>query len=1017
MTDDPQELAREVFSRAADRIARERPPSAVYRLQLHAGFTLEDAAALVPYLARLGVSHVYASPYLAAAPGSRHGYDVVDHDRINPELGGPEALDRLVAVLDQHGMGHILDFVPNHMGIGPANPYWMDVLENGPSSVHARRFDIDWRPVKDELENKVLLPILGDQYGAVLEAGELRLVLEGGAFTVRYYEHVLPINPRQYARILRHRLPELEERLGKGHPQLQELLSIATACDNLPHRTEIEPAKVEERHREKEIIKRRLAALQEESPEIRDHLAAAVREYNGRPGDPGSFDRLDALLDAHAYRVAHWRVAGEEINYRRFFDINELAAIRMEDPAVFAAAHRLVLGLYGAGKLQGLRIDHPDGLYDPREYFRRLQEGAFLAVCRREWERLVEAGDGVAAGPGAIARRWEAELEPALRDRYTRATAWPGSPLSRPLYVVVEKILGRGEVPPEDWPIRGTTGYDFLNEVNGLFVERSAAGALDDLYRRFTGEGVDFGELVYDAKKLILATSLASEVEILAHQLNRISERNRRTRDFTLGSLRQAIVEYIACFPVYRSYVTGAEPADERDRRYIEQAVARARRRNPTTPASVYIFLRDILLGRPDPSLGPDQREQRTHFAMRLQQLTGPVTAKGVEDTAYYRFNRLLSLNEVGGDPAHFGTSPAEFHQQNLDRLSRSPGSFLGTATHDTKRGEDLRVRIDVLSEIPGEWKKALSRLSKAARPHRTALGEDRIAPDRNEEYLLFQTLAGFWPDRELGGEEHRELAARVEAFALKAVKEAKVHTSWTNPDPAWEEAIVAFVRGALGSPAFLAELSALVKRIAPAGRVNSLAQAVLKVVSPGVPDVYQGTELWDHSLVDPDNRRPVDFAAREAALEELARRATGPKPLADLARELWRAPEDGRVKLFVLWRALRLRQDDPALFLSGDYVPLAAGGPRAGHVVALSRRRGFRQAIAVVPRLVAHLLDLPDPWAETHLLLPAGSGRTAWRDVFTGAVHHPAAHRGEQSLPLPALFADFPVALLEPAS
>jgi (1->4)-alpha-D-glucan 1-alpha-D-glucosylmutase len=1009
---DAQDLAREIFSRAADRIARERPPSAVYRLQLHAGFTLDDAARLVPYLAALGASDLYASPYLAAAPGSKHGYDVVDHNRINPELGGEEALDRLVAALAEHGMGHVLDFVPNHMGIGAGNPYWADVLENGPSSVHARRFDIDWRPVKDELENRVLLPILGDQYGAVLEAGELQLVLRQGAFTVRYYEHSLPINPRQYARILRHRLPELEKTLGKDDPHLQELLSIGTACDNLPHRTDVEPAKVEERHREKEIVKRRLAALMEASSAVRAFVETNVREFNGTPGEPRSFDLLDALLGAHAYRVAHWRVAGEEINYRRFFDINELAAIRMEDPGVFADAHRLVLRRFGEGKLRGLRIDHPDGLYDPKDYFRRLQEGAFLAVCRDVHDRLA-GGGGQVLPP----ETWDAELEPLLRDRFVRATAWPSSPVARPCFVVVEKILGLGEIVPEDWAVHGTTGYEFLNEVNGLFVERSAERSLDEVYHRFADGVPDWSEQVYAAKKLILASSMSSEVEMLAHQLNRISETNRRTRDFTLGSLRQAIVEYIAAFPVYRSYVDGTAPADERDRRYIEQAVARARRRTPTTPASVYLFLRDILLGRADPNLDDAQRQLRLLFAMRLQQLTGPVTAKGVEDTAFYRYNRLIALNEVDGDPSHFGTSPAEFHQANAGRLARQPGTFLATATHDTKRGEDLRTRVDVLSELPAEWKKALSRLSKAARKHRSTVGEDRTAPDRNEEYLLYQTLAGFWPDRDVGAEERAALAARIEAFALKAAKEAKVHTSWTNPDPAWEEAIAGFVRGALADPAFRTELAALVRRIAPAGRVNSLAQAVLKVAAPGVPDVYQGTELWDRALVDPDNRRPVDFSAREAILGDLAARATDPTALAALARELWGAAEDGRVKLFVLWRALRLRQDDPGLFLTGDYVPLQASGPRAGHVVALSRRRGFRQAIAVTPRLVANLLDEPAPWDGTHLLLPAGSGRTAWRDVLTGAIHHPAAHRGEQALPLPALFGLLPVALLEPAS
>lgn len=995
------ELVVQILEQAQRRLQEARTPAATYRIQLNAEFPFERAVEVVPYLRDLGITDLYASPWLRASPGSPHGYDVVDHHDVNPELGGREGLDRLVGALQENGMGHLLDFVPNHMGIGPTNTMWQDVLENGPSSLYARLFDIDWRPAKDELENKVLLPVLGDQYGAVLEAGDLHLEFQQGTFFMRYYEHRFPINPRQYSMVLRHRLPELQQELPEGDLQLEELLSICTACDNLPPRTETDPRKIAERRREKEVIKRRLDSLCESSPTIRSFVEQNVRNFNGTPGDPRSFDLLDRLLDAQAYRLAHWRVAGEEINYRRFFDINELAAIRMEDPAVFRETHSLVLELLAKGQLQGLRIDHPDGLFDPREYFRRLQEEYFLGVCRTVLEEM--------GNPAP----WD-QVEMPLRLAWSREARGAGA---RPLYVVAEKILGHGEVLPDTWAVHGTTGYDFLNWLNGLFVDRTNQRAIDEIYAKFTGLKLDFQELLYQKKKLIMHTSMASEVNMLAYQLNRISEMNRRSRDFTLNSLRSALIEFVACFPIYRTYLDGSV-VDERDRRYVEQAIARAKRRAPVTNVSIFDFLRDILLVRYGAHLGEEERRLQLGFAMKLQQFTGPVMAKGMEDTTFYVYNRLVSLNEVGGEPVAFGNSVADFHAHNSQRLATASGSLLSTTTHDTKRSEDVRARIDVISELPDEWKSVLARLSKAARRHRVQIGEDRMAPDRNEETLLYQTLVGAWPFEPLEGAALDTFVARIESYMLKAAKEAKVNTSWINPDATWDEALAAFVRSVLRDPAFVQELLPFQRKAAEAGIYNSLAQVVLKIASPGVPDVYQGCEQWDFSLVDPDNRRPVDFAQLARSLHDLQERGDrSAEERLELVRELWAQRQDGRVKQYVTWRSLRLRRAQSELFLHGEYVPVECAGPRGAHSVALSRRRGFSQVIAVTTRLVARLLEEnAAPWDGTYLLLPGGSGGVAWTDVFTGTVHRPVMHRGQPTLPLAPLLAELPVALLHPA-
>ncbi|HXE79367.1 MAG TPA: malto-oligosyltrehalose synthase, partial [Vicinamibacterales bacterium] len=904
---------------------RERAvPCATYRLQFHAGFRFADATRVVPYLHRLGITHCYCSSYLQAVAGSLHGYDVADPTSLNAEIGTVDDYRAFVEALHAHGLGQILDIVPNHMGIARScNPWWQDVLENGPASRYARVFDIDWQPVNPALANKVLLPILGDQYGAVLERQEIVLGYRDGAFSIRYFETTLPVAPRSYPRILRHGIDDLIAELGEQHEDVVELLSIITSLDRLPTRTDLDPASITERQREKEVAKRRLAALVNRSAEIRRFVEGNVRTFNGEPGNPASFDLLDELLGEQAYRLAHWRVASEEINYRRFFDINELAAVRTEDPVVFEELHQLVFKLLADGSVDGLRVDHVDGLYDPGDYLRRLQQRA------RELNAATDA---------------------------------------RPLYIVVEKILAPDEPLPADWPVAGTTGYEFANEVNGLFVDRMNGRAFDELYRRFTGERTPFAEIVYRQKRLIMQIGMASQVNTLAHRLNRLSETNRHYRDFTLYSLTHAIREIIACFPVYRTYVVaGDAPVSERDRMYIERAVALAKRRNPAATGLAFDFIRDLLLKRAG-HIPAAHAEEYARFVTQFQQTTSPVTAKGIEDTALYIYTRLVSLNEVGGEPSRFGVPPAHLHEWLARRQREFPAALSATSTHDTKRGEDVRARINVLSELPGAWKVALAQWSRVNRKRRIVV-EGQPAPDRNEEYLLYQTLLGTWPADRIGQPPDRDYVERICAYMVKALREAKRNSSWLNPRPAYEDAVAAFVRAILDpeqGAAFLADFHPLAERVAHAGIWNSLAQTTIKIAGPGVPDFYQGTELWDLNLVDPDNRRPVDYAARCRMLEELTADGEAP-PSDERLADLIAGRLDARIKLYTIHRALGTRRKASRLFGEGRYLPVDSAGTRHAHVFAFARvlddttpGDGQRVAVAVVPRLTAALVGDP---------------------------------------------------------
>ncbi len=888
-------------------------PRATYRVQLRPSFGFRAAAAIAPYLELLGVSHLYSSPVLQAAPGSEHGYDVVDPHRINAELGDDLDHRQLGRTLERHHLGQVIDIVPNHLAIsGPENPWWWDVLENGPASRYAKYFDVDWDPPEAYLRDVVLLPILGDHYGRVLEAGELRLERRGGSFTVAYHDHRVPIAPRA--------LGDLVMAAGR-RVELDELMFVGGALGRLPSPTAVDLESVERRHRDKEVLRTQLARLTHEQPELARALDAEVDAANADP------DTLDAILEAQNYRLAHWRAAGRDLGYRRFFDVTTLIGIRVEDPEVFADTHLVPMRWIRDGVIDGLRVDHPDGLRDPAAYFRRLRE--------------------------ASPRGW----------------------------IVAEKILEGHETLRADWPVDGTTGYGFLNLIGGLFVDASAEAAMTALYREFTGLDDDLAAVVRDSKQVVLRENLGSELNRLTGLLLEICEGHRRHRDHTRHACHEVLRELAVAFPRYRTYVRAdAGMIDAGDEEILADVVDAAIDVNPPLDPDLFRFVGDILALR---VRGPKESE----LVMRFQQLTGAVMAKGVEDTAFYRYHRLVSLNEVGGDPARFGVSPAAFHAANASRHAAWPDAMLTTSTHDTKRAEDVRARIHVLSEMPTEWAAAVWRWSGMLATYRT--GE---LPDRNAEYLLYQTLVGAWPiDRE-----------RLEAYLTKAVREAKLHTSWGAPDEAYETALTSFAASAIADPAFIADLEAFLVPVVAAGRVGSIAQTLLKLTVPGVPDIYQGTDLWDLSLVDPDNRRPVDFE-RRARLLDGAGSATPESVLEEM--------EEGLPKLWTIARTLGLRRDRPELFdRRAAYRALEATGPRAGHVVALMRADDL---VVVAPRLV-HGLGGPawghaDTWGSTHLALPAGT----WTNLLGGGRADDGALTGGGDVPIAMLLDRFPVALL----
>ena len=931
-----------------------RIPTATYRLQLHKDFGFAEVAQILDYLHALGISDIYASPIFKARTGSIHGYDVVDPNQINPELGSSEAFAVLSEELHRRDIGWIQDIVPNHMAYDSNNRMLVDVLENGPNSIFASFFDIEWDHPVESMRGKVLAPCLAKFYGACLEDGELGLKYDAEGLAVHYYQQRFPMNIESYGQVLAPSVTQFRRTLGRQHPDLIKLLGVLYTLKNLPSQEESR-----ERADQITFIKSMLWELYTSNEEIKSLFDENVAVFNGRPGDPESFNALDDLLGQQYYRLSFWKVATEEINYRRFFNINELISLRVEDFRVFDSTHALVTQLIREGKISGLRIDHIDGLYDPAAYLKRIREkiGQF--------------------------------------------------------YIVVEKILGLDERLPEDWQACGTTGYDFVNCVNGIFCQSLHEDIFSQIYNRFTGFYANYDELVTDKKRLIIGKHMAGDVDRLAHLLKRISSRDRIGGDITLYGLKRALVEVLALFPVYRSYVSTERFSDE-DRERIRAVMKKALELNP---ALVYelSFIGKFLLLEYGGHLQDEEKHHWIHFVMRLQQLTGPLMAKGFEDTTLYIYDRLLSLNEVGSNPSRFGISLDEFHRFNQQRERDWPHSMNATSTHDTKRGEDARARINVLSEIPEDWEAQIRRWNEINRPHKQVV-KGREVPDRNDEYFLYQSLIGAWP---FNSGDPADFLERVKAYMIKAVREAKIHTEWLKPDAAYEEAFASFIEQTLDTSAsnpFLPAFLSFARRVAFHGALNSLAQVLLKITSPGLPDFYQGTELWELSFVDPDNRRPVDFRARRIVLKELEQAAD----LHALAQDLLAHWHDGRVKLYLTYKALNFRRSHTLLFQEGSYLPFGASGARKENICAFARRKENDWSIVVAPCLTTTLLHqetwpLGKFWDGTAIVLPDGAP-DRWQNIFTGEELTVNDEAGSKLLYIASVFGTFPVALLAPS-
>jgi len=944
-----------------------RIPVSTYRLQFNQQLRFNDARALVPYLHELGITDIYTSPLLQAKRGSLHGYDVADPSRLNPELGTNEEFDALVSELQQHDMGLLLDIVPNHMAASSENPWWMDLLEDGPRSTFASYFDVDWHPPSRSLENRVLLPILGKPYAEVLEGRELRLTYSQSGFFVNYFDFTLPVATRSYNRLLSYRQDRLERAVGPDAPVWQEFQGIQAAIEQIPAPGSAPVQAAGERRQHREAVKERLWRLYTTSSEVKRFLDGNLRLFNGRKGVPATFLLLDQLLSDQAYVLAFWRTANNEINYRRFFTISDLVGLRVEDPITFEATHSVALRLATKGMVTGLRIDHIDGLRDPLGYLRRLQEKTH---------------------PDAGSR---------LRD----------------FYVVVEKILSPGESLPTEWPIHGTTGYDFLNAVNGLFADPSNLRALEAIYARFISEEIRYPDLAYKKKKQVMDTLLAVEMRTLGRYLGVLASQDRYARELSRAELTRALVETTACLEPYRTYIRGFE-VDAQERAPIEKALREAQRRNPSIASACFQFLREVLLLQPGPHLLPEQRESRLAFVMTWQQFTGPITAKGVEDSALYVYNRLISLNEVGSSPQDVDLSLAAFHTFMQRRHQKWPFAMNATMTHDAKRAEDVRARINVLSELPEEWERCL-RLWSQWNHSKCQQVKGVRAPERNEEILLYQILLGSWP---IGEPVCACYTRRIQDFMVKAVREAMVHTRWTVPNLDHEQALMDFVEAILSdSPdnQFLKDFKPFAERVAYHGSLNSLSQLVIKLASPGVADFYQGTELWDLRLVDPDNRKPVDFAIRKELQTSMGRHDLQTSNLhTPDVRTLVTNWRDGRIKMHITQSGLRFRRENASLFLKGTYVSLQIEGPDRECVIAFARRFRGNWGIVVVPRFTTRLVaddsGQGDPlsWGSTCILLPKDAPKH-WVNVFTG--HRLDSELGEISVA--TILHSFPVALL----
>jgi (1->4)-alpha-D-glucan 1-alpha-D-glucosylmutase len=926
-----------------------RIPTATYRIQFHPGFKFEAAQKIINYLVELGISDIYASPIFKARQGSTHGYDVVDPTQINPELGTPDNFEALVSEIKRHNMGWIQDIVPNHMAYDSQNAWLMDVLENGLDSESAEYFDIEWEHPYEDFKGRVLTPMLGNFLGECLENGEIQLNYEEQGLSINYYSLKLPVRIESYGLFISQHLGQLARELGRRHPDFVKLLGLLYLIKNIPSET-----KGKERYDQIAFVKGLLWELYTQNHEIQEFIDGNIKLFNGEKGNPESFNLLETLLNEQFYRLAFWKVGAEEINYRRFFTVNELICVKIQEIRVFHKAHALISQLVEEGKVTGLRIDHIDGLYDPTEYLKRLRQ---------------KVGD---------------------------------------IYITVEKILELNEQLPSAWPIQGTSGYDFLNYTNGIFCRQDSEQQFTDIYTRYTGSTQSYGQLFIEKKQLIVDKNLAGDVDNLAQILKKIAGQSRLGSDFTMNGLKRTLGEVLTLFPVYRTYVNG-EGLSEDDSCYIKEAIEEAKARIPLLLNELNFIEKLLLLDWAD-SLTDEQRGQRLHFLMRMQQLTGPLMAKGIEDTLFYVYNRLLSLNEVGGNPGQFGILLEEFHQFNQQQSNVWPHKMNATATHDTKRGEDVRTRLNVLSEIPDEWEKQVITWTEINRSKKIQV-RGRAVPVPNDEYFFYQTLVGAYPFTE---HENEQFIGRVKDYLLKSVREAKLHTAWLRPDTEYEQGFLTFVDQVLepsDSNPFLQKFLPFQQWVAEYGILNSLSQTLLKYTTPGVPDTYQGTEFWDLSMVDPDNRRPVDYSRRITVLKEIQDKTQS--DILKLIDELFASKEDGRIKLFLTHRVLQARKENVAVFQKGEYQPLEVAGKFKEHIVAFARYWNQKTIVAVAPRFLTGLIqpgELPlgdKVWEDTHILMPQGMP-TAWKDaISTQSVS------GEGTLPVGKALQYFPVALL----
>ncbi|MDM9385679.1 malto-oligosyltrehalose synthase [Chlorogloeopsis sp. ULAP01] len=924
-------------------------PIATYRIQFTPEFGFANAKAIASFLAELGISHIYASPILTARKGSTHGYDTVNYNEISPELGGKEKFEELIEELNQLNIGWVQDIVPNHMAFDSQNQMLVDVLENGSDSQYRDFFDITWNHHYEENRGKVLAPFLGKFCGDCLESGELQLQYDQNGITINYYSLKFPIKVESYYQVLTYDLGRLREKIGRDHPCFMKLLSVLYMLKYTPSGEE-----GRERYDQISIIKRMLWELWNDSSEVKEFIEENIRVFNGEAGKAESFNLLENLLSDQFYRLSYWKVGNEELNYRRFFTVNELICLRIEEEQVFDNTHALILELVKEEKFNGLRIDHIDGLYDPAKYLNLLREHA------------------------------------------------------PEVYLVVEKILEPKEELPITWPIQGTTGYDFLNQVNGIFCLQSAEQEFDDIYHRFIRKQVFCEDLIDQKKRLIINKDLAGDIDNLAHLLKQISGRYRYASDFTMYGLKAALVEILAVFPIYRTYISSTG-ASKTDKEYIQQVLDRAKQNIPNFLNELN-FIEKFLHLDFDESLKEEDKQQWLRFVMRLQQMTGPLMAKGVEDTVMYVYNRLLSLNEVGSHPAHFGISLEDFHTFNQNRFAAWPHAMNTTSTHDTKRGEDVRARINVLSEIPQEWESNLKQWREINAPQKISVG-GRDVPTPNDEYLFYQSLIGAFPFKD---EEYPQFVERMQQYIIKAIREAKVHTAWLKPDTDYENTFTQFAEQVLKEPEnnpFLEAFRPFQRKIQYYGVFNSLSQTLLRLTSPGVPDTYQGTELWDLSLVDPDNRRPVDYQARQEYLQDIKSKIETDLP--GLITELLQNPEDGRIKMFLTYQVLQARRQHLEVFQRGAYSKLTVAGSLKSHVVGFARELGDKKILAIAPRFFTSLVkegEYPlgeQIWQETRIVPPADSS-PVWQDAITGQ-----QVQGEDTLWVREILQKFPVALL----